>query len=87
LYFRFEKVFALCLDLDRVLLNQHWIWIAKYDSPLIRGVKGQDFRTRIRQASAYFEQTVLGPDYGFIQVSRSGLSNFIVLGLDAKTQS
>jgi len=27
-----KKIFGLCLDLDRVLRNQDWIWIAKYDS-------------------------------------------------------
>jgi len=26
------KIFGLCLDLDRVLTNQDWTWIAKYDS-------------------------------------------------------
>jgi len=31
----FAKSFGLWLDLDRVLKNQDWIWIAKYDSPLI----------------------------------------------------
>jgi len=33
--FTFEKNFGLCLDLDWVLKNQDWIWVAKYDSFLI----------------------------------------------------
>ena len=33
--FIFEKKFGLWLDLDWVLKNLDWIWIAKYDSPLI----------------------------------------------------
>jgi len=36
---KFEKVFGLCLDLYRVLSNQDWIWIAKYDIPLISGMR------------------------------------------------
>jgi len=54
---------------------------------LCRGVQDQDFRTRVRQDSAHFEQTGSDPDYGFIQVSGSGsgFSNFIVLGFDANT--
>jgi len=31
-----------------------------------RGVQDPDFRTRVRQDSAHFEQTGLDPDYGFI---------------------
>jgi len=31
----FENFFGLWLDLDWVLTNPHWIWRAKYDSPLI----------------------------------------------------
>jgi len=50
-----------------------------------RGVQDQDFRTRVRQDSAHLEQTGSDPDYGFIQVSESGFSNFIVLGVDANT--
>jgi len=46
-----------------------------------RGAQDQDFRTRIRQDSAHFEQTGSDQDYGFIQVSGSGpgsgFSNFI----------
>ena len=54
---------------------------------LTRGLLDPDFRTRIRQDSAHFEQTGSDPDYGFIQVSGSGsgFSNIIVLGLDANT--
>ena len=33
--FTYEKIFGLWLDLDWVLNNQDWIWIAKFDSPLI----------------------------------------------------
>jgi len=33
--FTFEKYFSLWLDVDWVFKNQDWIWIAKYDSPLI----------------------------------------------------
>jgi len=50
-----------------------------------RGVQDPDFRTRVRQDSAHFEQTGLDPDYGFIQVSGSGFSNFIFLEFDANT--
>ena len=42
-----------------------------------RGVRDPDFRARIRQDSAHFEQTGSDQDYGFIQVSRSRFSNFI----------
>jgi len=42
-----------------------------------RGVQDQDFRTRIRQDSAHFEQTESDQDYGFVQVAGSGFSNFI----------
>jgi len=35
--FGLEKLFELWLDLDWVLKNQDWIWIAKCDSPLIFG--------------------------------------------------
>jgi len=54
---------------------------------LISGVQDPDFRTRVRQDSAHFEQTGLDPGYGFIQVSGSGpgFSNFIVLGFDTNT--
>jgi len=45
-----------------------------------RGVQA-DFRTRIRQDSAHFQQNGSDPDYGFIQ----GFSNFIFLGFDANT--
>jgi len=31
----FFKYFGLQLDLDWVFKNQDWIWIAKYDNPLI----------------------------------------------------
>jgi len=48
-------------------------------------VQDPDFRTRVRQDLAHFEQTVSNPDYGFIQVSGFGFSNFIVLGFDVKT--
>jgi len=51
----------------------------------VRGVQDRDFRTRVRRDSAHFEQTGSDPDYGFIQVSGSGFSNFIVLGFDANT--
>jgi len=37
--FEFLKLFGLCLDLDRVLKIQDWIWIAKYDSPLISALQ------------------------------------------------
>jgi len=37
LYF---KKFGLWLDMDRVLKNEDWIWIAKFDSPLISGLEG-----------------------------------------------
>jgi len=37
LYFTFKKIVGLWLDLHWVLKNQDWIWIAKYDSPLIFG--------------------------------------------------
>jgi len=50
-----------------------------------RGVQDPDFRTRVRQDSAHFEQTGSDQDYGFIQVSGSGFSNFIGLGFDAST--
>jgi len=52
-----------------------------------KGVQDPDFRTRIRQDSAQFEQTGLDPDYGFIQVSGSGsgFSNFIFLVFDANS--
>jgi len=33
--FTFAKSFGLWLYMDPVLKNQDWIWIAKYDSPLI----------------------------------------------------
>jgi len=33
------KCFGLWLDLDWVVKNQDWIWIAKYDSPLIFGLQ------------------------------------------------
>jgi len=36
--FEFLKLFGLWLDLDSVLKIQEWIWIAKYDSPLISDV-------------------------------------------------
>jgi len=52
---------------------------------LTRGGQDPDFRTRVRQDSAHFEQTGSDPDYGFIQVFGSGFSNFIVLGFDANT--
>jgi len=44
-----------------------------------RGEPDPDFRTRIMQDSAHFEQTGSDQDYGFIQVSGSGsgFSNFI----------
>jgi len=42
-----------------------------------RGVQDPDFRTQTRQDSAHFEQTGSDQDYGFIQVSGSGFSNFI----------
>jgi len=29
---RLKKIFGLCLELDRVLTNQDWIWTEKYDS-------------------------------------------------------
>jgi len=56
-------------------------------SSLTRGVQDPDFRTRVRQDSAHFEQTGSGQDYGFIQVSGSGsgFSNFMILGFDANT--
>jgi len=31
------EIFGLWLDLDWVLKNQDWVWIAKHDSPLIFG--------------------------------------------------
>jgi len=37
--FTFKNIFALCLDW--VLKNQDWIWIAKYDIPLITDVKSK----------------------------------------------
>jgi len=37
--FALEKYFGLCLELDRVFKNQNWIWIAKYDSPLISAAR------------------------------------------------
>ena len=37
--FTFEKSFGLWLDLNWVLKYQEWIWIAKYDSPLISVTK------------------------------------------------
>jgi len=48
---------------------------------------GTGFRTQVRQDSAHFEQNESDADSGFIQVSgsRSGFSNFIVLGFDANT--
>jgi len=52
---------------------------------LTRGVQDPDFRTRVRQDTAHFERTGSDPDYGFIHVSGSGFSNFIVLGFDANT--
>jgi len=48
-----------------------------------KGIQDPDFRTRVRQDSAHFEQTGSDPEYGFIQVSGSGFSNFIFLGFDA----
>ena len=52
-----------------------------------KGVQDPDFRSRVWQVSAHFEQTGSDPDYGFIQVSGSGsgFSNFSVLGFDANT--
>jgi len=38
LNFEFLELLGLCLDLDWVFKIQDWIWIAKYDSPLISGV-------------------------------------------------
>jgi len=35
----FLNFFGLWLDLDWVLKIQDWIWIVKYDSPLISGEK------------------------------------------------
>jgi len=32
----------------------------------VTGVQDSDFRTRVRQESAHFEQTGSDPDYGFI---------------------
>jgi len=54
---------------------------------LSRGVQDPDFRTRVRQDSAHYEQIGLDPDYGFIQVSwsGSGFSNFIFFVFDANT--
>jgi len=45
----------------------------------IRSVEDPDFRTRIRQDSAHFEEIGSDQYFGFIQVSRSesGFSNFI----------
>jgi len=50
------------------------------------GVQDLDFRTRVRQDSAHFEQTGSDPDYGFIRVfgSGSGFSNFCFWYLPAK---
>jgi len=45
------------------------------------GVQDPDFRTRVRQDSAHLKQTGSDPDYGFIQVSGSGYSNFIFRGI------
>jgi len=50
-----------------------------------RGVQDPGLRTRIRQDSAHFEQTGSEPDYGFVQVSGSGFSNFIFWGFGANT--
>jgi len=53
--------------------------------PVCRGAQNQDIRTRVLQDSAHFEQSGSDPVYGFIEVSGSGFSNFIVLGFDANT--
>jgi len=69
--FTFEKFFWLRLDLDWVLKNQDWIWITKYDSPLISGVcvifsyaktwvnsrggRSHFFRLRLRSCSKIIE--------------------------------
>jgi len=37
--FTFEKYFGLWLDLGLSFKNQDWIWIAKYDTPLISGFR------------------------------------------------
>jgi len=37
--FEFLKLLGLWLDLDGVIKFQDWIWIAKYDSPLISDVE------------------------------------------------
>ena len=37
LEFKFFKYFGLCLELDWVLKIGDWIWIVKYDNPLISG--------------------------------------------------
>jgi len=52
--------------------------------PDSRCVQEQDFRTRVRQDSAHFEQTGSDPDYGFIEISGSGsgILNFIFLDFD-----
>jgi len=67
----------------------HTVQHASYNSTIFRGVQDPDFRTRVRQDSAHFQQTGSDPDYSFIQVSRSGsvsgYSNFTVLGFDANT--
>jgi len=39
LHLDLNNVFGLWLELDWVFKNQDWIWIAKYDSPLISDVR------------------------------------------------
>jgi len=50
-----------------------------------RSLQDPDFRTRVRQDSAHFEQTGSNPDAGSIQVAGSGFSNLFFSGFDANT--
>jgi len=64
----------LTLSTCTVQITKKALWLADAD---MRDVQDPDFRTRVRQDSARFEQTGSDPDYGFTQVSGSGFSNFI----------
>jgi len=55
--FTFQKFFGLWLDLDQVLKNQDWIWIAKFDSPLISGLYHKPFEHLIRLTVDHNHQT------------------------------
>ena len=59
--FTSKKIFGLCLDLDWVSKIQVWIWIAKYDSPLISVLNMIRFPDR--DTAAFCNRTGSGSDW------------------------